>query len=308
MQTAIAIFAYKRPAHLSRVLKALEPQLKNEHQGIPIFIFIDGPRSSADEDAVRQTRQVAYGFSEARSSTIYASDINKGLYSSLTEGVSAVLREFESIIVLEDDIVTSTHFLRYMIAGLNRYRFHRKVASIHGYCPPIRSLVMPENFFLRGADCWGWATWRDRWKLFNCDAQGMADSIDRNGLAFAFNLDGYYDFMALLRARANGKSNSWAICWHASCFLAGLYTMHPGRSLVKNIGLDFSGEHCSPDSWMDSSIAEGPVRIIDALVEEDPSVRDAYCKQVGGPHGKLRAIRLKIKAVMYYMWFRFFKR
>lgn len=40
-----------------------------------------------------------------------------------------------------------------------------------------------------------------------------------------------------------GKNSSWAIRWYASAFLNDKYTLYPGKSLVKNIGLDNSGTH-----------------------------------------------------------------
>ena len=39
--------------------------------------------------------------------------------------------------------------------GLDRYADDARVASIHAYIYPLNQPV-PETFFLRGADCWGW--------------------------------------------------------------------------------------------------------------------------------------------------------
>ena len=296
MKTAIAIFAYRRPSHLSRVLSALEPQL--EQFPLPVQIFLDGPRCDGDEQDVYETRKVAESYSRKIELKILMQSTNKGLYSSLTEGVSAVLQDYEAIIVLEDDILTSPHFLSFMVQGLLTYRYEHKVASIHGYCPPIKGYRMPENFFLRGADCWGWATWRNRWKYFSPDANSMINFIQYRGLARKFNLDGNLDQMKLLKSRANGTSGSWAICWHASCFLANLYTLYPGRSLVRNIGLDSSGEHCSPAPWLEATITQKPVPIIQRPIEEDPQVFKVYSRQMGGPNLFIR-ILLRLKAKFY---------
>ena len=40
---------------------------------------------------------------------------------------------------------------------LELYKNNNKVSSIHGYSYPTKKL--PDYFFLKGADCWGWATW-----------------------------------------------------------------------------------------------------------------------------------------------------
>ena len=290
MQTAIAIFAYRRPAHLSKVLNSLYPQLLKIN--LPVFIFIDGVKLNADESLVRQARQIATSFSDLYGAHLRFSATNKGLYRSLTQGISTVLQDFDSIIVLEDDIKTSEHFLQYMTDGLKTYQPCQKVASIHGYCPPIKHSSMPETFFLRGADCWGWATWRDRWDIFNSDAQEMADQIKSRGLIREFNLNGNFNHFSLLELRANGQSDSWAICWHATCFLADLYTLYPGRSLVKNIGLDSSGEHCSLAPWLDASLSETEIKVTQVPVSVDPIIRNLYEKQVRGPSLILKFLSL----------------
>lgn len=212
--------------------------------------------------------------------TVIASEMNRGLYRSLTEGISAILTDHGQVIVLEDDIVVSPYFLDYMRDGLGCYAENPSVASIHGYLPPIPR-ALPETFFLRGADCWGWATWRDRWTLYRHDASAMAKEIRRRGLVDAFNLGGLVPNLQMLEDRAAGRLESWAICWHASCFLADRHTLHPGRSLVRNIGLDHSGEHCGPAMAMEATMSEKPVRVTPQPVREQPELLKVYAHQVG---------------------------
>ena len=80
--------------------------------------------------------------------------------------------------MLEDDLVTSRYFLKYMNEALNHYAHDERVASVHGYVYPVND-PLPETFFLRGADCWGWATWRRGWECFNADGQYLLDELKR---------------------------------------------------------------------------------------------------------------------------------
>lgn len=276
--TAIAVFAYRRPAHLERVLRALQVQL--QETPLPVHLFLDGPRQAQDAAAVGACATVAKEVGASLDIRVHASAANRGLYRSITEGVTAMLELYPQLIVLEDDILTSPHFLRYMMDGLHCYADDARVGSIHGYTPPIPS-ELPETFFLRGADCWGWATWRDRWALYRHDAAAMAAEIRDRGLAKDFDLGGRVPNLQLLDDRAAGRSNSWAICWHASCFLADRYTLHPGRSLVRNIGLDDSGEHCGPAKNMETCLSERPVQARRQPVEEKPEVVKACANQIG---------------------------
>ena len=271
---AICIFAYKRPNHLRTCLSAL---LKNEEaRDLDLRVYVDAPRLVSDRDAHRKVLRVCdqpWAFSNIK---VILRETNAGLYDSLTSGISETLCDYESVIVLEDDIEASPFLIRYLLNGLHLYSDSKDVASIHGYTPHIKK-QLPETFFLRGADCWGWATWRDRWDLFRHDAAAMAQEIRHRGLIHEFNLNGKYDYLRMLDDRAAGLNNSWAICWHASCFLANKLTLYPGLSLVRNIGLDSSGEHCGPSEVMVTEASDSPVRVGKIPVEVNPSVYRKYC-------------------------------
>ena len=55
----------------------------------------------------------------------------------------------------------------------------------------------------------------------------------------------------MLEGQIKGRNDSWAVRWHASAFLADKLTLHPGRSLVHNIGNDASGTHCGESDTHD---------------------------------------------------------
>jgi hypothetical protein len=286
--TVIAVFAFRRPRHLAQVLDSLLQQT----QGctLPVHLFLDGPRSLADRSAVEATRQVAAHYQDRLLLTLHASAVNRGLYDSLTQGISCVLADHEQVIVLEDDVVLSSYFLDYMQAALACYATVPAVASIHAYLPPIPQ-ALPDTFFLRGADCWGWATWRNRWSLYRHDAGAMAAELRSRGLARAFDLGGRVPNLRLLDERAAGRSRSWAICWHASCFLADRYTLHPGRSLVRNIGLDHSGEHCVPSASLQALLTDTPLHVLRQKVEEAPAIVAAFARQLAPAPLPLRVLK-----------------
>lgn len=295
INTAISIFAYKRPAHLKRVLDALAAN--PPATGFPLIVFVDGPKGEQDRAAVAEVVAVAQQSTGFLSVEVRPRTENLGLYHSLTGGISEIFEEYDSIIVLEDDILTSSHFLQYMLDAIEFYRYSPEVGSISGYTPPITQ-GLPETFFLLGADCWGWATWRDRWALYRHDAKAMAREIRDRGLAREFDLLGHYPYLAMLEGRAAGKNNSWAICWHASCFLAGKLILYPGKSLVSNIGLDNSGEHCGPSALLSTKIDnERPVRVqsIDLMV--DPGILNIYSSHFNVASHRLKMVGSRFRAV-----------
>jgi len=289
-KTAICVFAYKRPSHFERVLKALQ---ENCHvSNMPVRIYLDAPKSWKEKDDCSNVLKTAKSQVWGQSTEVIMRDKNLGLFDSLVGGITETLAEWDSVIVLEDDILASPFLIRFLIEGLSLYQSEKIVASIHGYTPPIKE-SLPETFFLRGADCWGWATWRDRWQLFRHDAAAMAQEIRDRGLVHEFNLNGNYDYLGMLDARAAGLNNSWAICWHASCFLANKLTLYPGRSLVTNIGIDGSGEHCGPSIVLATEASQSPVQVTKIPVEVSPSVYSKYCDHFSSKNARI----LRLKAV-----------
>lgn len=269
----IALFAYKRPEHVSRVLEAL--RLNPESSDTDLIAFVDGPKHPheyAAVDAVCRTIENASGF---KSLTLRRSPMNHGLSRSITRGISDVLQEYAKIIVIEDDIVVAEGFLEFMNAGLETYVMDEKVASIHGYTYPSRHRL-PETFFIRGADCWGWATWGRAWKVFRESGEELlADLLASDGI-HEFNFDGAFRFDDMLRDQIAGRNDSWAIRWYASTFLANMLTLYPTQSLVRNIGLDGSGAHCGETSVFDSELHEGRVNVTRIDISESPEARLAF--------------------------------
>ena len=254
----VVLFAYMRPAHLEQTITSL---LRNPEAGAThLHVFCDAakrPEHQKQVDAVRRYVSSITGFASV---TAVHRQANMGLANSIIGGVSDLLRLHESVIVLEDDLVVSPHFLRYMNDGLACYANDSKVASIHGYTYPVAQ-SLPETFFLRGADCWGWATWRRAWEHFNPNGGELLAELRASKLTHAFDLDGAYPYTRMLKDQIAGRNNSWAVRWHASCFLKDMLTLYPGRSLVANIGNDDSGTHGGYSTDYDVEVALQPVSV-----------------------------------------------
>lgn len=130
--------------------------------------------------------------------------------------------------------------------------------------------------FLRGADCWGWATWRRGWKYFNSNGKELHQELENRNLVKSFNYNGASPFFRMLLDQISGKIDSWAIRWHASAFLAGKFTLYPGKSLIHNIGLDSSGTNCESVKTYDVILGEAKICFEDLVIEESSEARVAF--------------------------------
>jgi hypothetical protein len=270
----IALFTYNRPVHTRQTIDSL---LKNEYaSGSDLIIFSDAPKNDADGDGVRQTRAYLRGITGFRSINLIERAENMGLAANIIDGVTQVVNEYGRIIVLEDDLLTSSFFLKYMNEALTMYEDVDEVISVHGYVYPIKR-QLPENFFLIHTDSLGWGTWKDKWVYFNPNGEELLRQLTQKRLLRQFNFDESYDFAKMLRRQIKGENNSWAIRWYASAFLENKLSLFPGRSLVFHNGGDNTGTNCVYESWLDVDLSESPINLRPQLpLIESIEARHAY--------------------------------
>jgi len=236
----IVLFVYNRPWHTQQTVEALQKnKLASESE---LFIYSDDAKNDDARVSVDEVRKYIDNITGFKKITVIKRDKNWGLANSIIDGVTKIVNEYGRIIVLEDDLVTSPYFLKYMNTALDFYKNEKSVISIHGYIYPIENL--PNSFFIKGADCWGWATWKNKWDIFEPDGQKLLNELTVKNLEKESDFNGSYGFTRMLKDQINGKNSSWAIRWYMSAFLKNMVTLYPGKSYVQNIGFDSQGVHC----------------------------------------------------------------
>lgn len=267
MTAPVAVFAYARPDHLRRTLESLAANtLASETQ---LIIFCDGPRSEEDAPCVRDVRDVAKAVTGFKSVEIRARDENVGLAANIIEGVTQVANAHGRVIVVEDDMVLARGFLSFMNAALDRYADEPKVWHVSGWSQPIAVEELSDTYFWRVMNCWGWATWADRWSHYKRDPKGLIDTWSIRKID-GFNLDGAVpDFWSQVEANAKGHLNTWAIFWYAKIFENDGLCLNPSKTLVQNIGLDGSGEHCAVDDSQTAPLSDLMVHSFPSALREN---------------------------------------
>lgn len=253
----IVLFTYCR---LSNTIETIEHLKRNaEAVSSDLIIYSDAPKNEKAKEGVMATRQYIHSISGFKSITIIEREKNMGLANSIVDGVTSVVNKYGRVIVLEDDLSVSPFFLKYMNEGLDRYEKRNDIASIHGYVYPVKE-QLPEAMLIKGADCWGWATWKRAWDIFSFDAKTLYRRIIESNRGREFDFNYSYPYMKMLKEQIDGALNSWAICWYASAFLNDLYTVYPGQSLVQlNDMLGDGSTHGSTSSSYLVKVKETPI-------------------------------------------------
>jgi len=235
------LFTYNRPEHTKRTLQALEKNRLAE--STDVYVFSDGPKRPRDAECVASVRDVVREAWKFRQVTLIERDRNWGLAENIMDGVTKIVNEHGRIIVLEDDLETSPYALTYFNDALRRYADTDRVMEISGYMYPVKDPErLPESFFFRVANSWGWATWKRAWDHFNPDIEHLTRNFSREDIA-RFSVGRSENFWRQVKLFKAGKINSWAIRWYLSVFNQNGLVLYPRHSMVQNIGTDGSGTH-----------------------------------------------------------------
>jgi len=242
-QAPITLFVYNRPEHTQKTINALRRNKLAEES--ELFIFSDGEKNQEDKQKVKEVRGIINNINGFKNIEIFKSETNKGLAESVINGVTKIINDYGKVIVLEDDLITSKIFLRYMNRALDFYEDSKDIWSISGYNLPIN---IPEDYeydiyLAYRAASWGWATWNNRWKKIDWEIRDFDNFINDKSKQRLFNRGGS-DMTRMLKNQINGEIDSWAIRWCYNQFKEDSYTIYPVKSKVKNIGMDGSGVHC----------------------------------------------------------------
>ena len=241
----IVLIAFNRPEHTKKTIFALAQNIGAKDSDL--YCFIDGARH-ADDAALQKTivEIVNDHLKDFKSVSIIQREVNLGLAKNIIQAVTEVVSKHEKVIVLEDDIVTSNAFLKFMNDGLDFYEHEDKVWHIAAHSEVNFEKRKDEIFLWRVMNCWGWATWQNRWQYFQKDAELLIDEFNEQMIR-EFDLNESGVFWSQVVANAQNKINTWAIFWYATIFKHGGLCVNPYFSYAANIGFDGSGVHCIAD-------------------------------------------------------------
>lgn len=259
----IVLFLYARPDHAQKTLDALSRNLGAKESDL--FIFCDGPKKESVKEAVAQVQQLAREEtrkSHFRNVYVTVSEINKGLAKSIIGGVSTVLNQYGKCIVVEDDLITSNCFLKFMNDCLEYYENRKNIFAISGFTYPLKALKRyPHDVYLSYRACsHGWATWIDRWKLVDWDVKDFPQLSRSVSKRRKLNRGGN-DMYRMLRHQMRGERDSWAIRFCYAQSKHDMLAVYPRETLVRNIGFDGTGTHCTAldESKITKTVEDGIV-------------------------------------------------
>jgi hypothetical protein len=246
MNIPLLLFVYNRPRHTARTLRALAANVGAS--ATRLIIFSDGSGGETDIEKVGQVREVCRQAAGFASVDLVEREGNLGVADSVVRGVSEALSGADAVVVMEDDLIASPHFLTFMIGALHAYQDDPRLLSVSAFVPPRFLMPRPRSF---QEDVWlsrrnlsfGWGVWKDRWASVDWPPAGELELLRDEKLREAFARGGR-DLPLMLEKQLRGETDSWAIHFSYAHFRQQKVSLLPRDTYIRPIGMDGSGVHC----------------------------------------------------------------
>lgn len=286
----IVLFSYNRLDTLKKTIESLEKNYLSKES--ILIIYSDAAKSIDDKDAVAKVRSYLYSIKGFKSITIREANENKGLAKSIISGVSEVLEEHETVIVLEDDLVSTSNFLNYMNQALIFYNNYDQVFSIAGFSIPIKSDSKFDNYFTQRSNSTGWGIWKNRWSKIDWSVSDYDEFRSNTKLRNNFNKMGS-DMSDMLDRQMQGKINSWAIRWCYHQFKYNLFSVHSLVSKIDNVGFTIDATNTNETYNRFQTKLDDGIKT-NFIFSEDVGLDSKIIKQFIKPFSIISRIKYKI--------------
>jgi hypothetical protein len=277
----VLLFVYNRPNHLRRTVEALKAN--NLAGKSDLFIFSDNAKHEKAAPLVEEVRMYIRTISGFNSIKIIERNKNYGLANSIISGVTEVIKKYKKVIVLEDDLISSSNFLDFANQCLDKYEENKKIFSIASYTYNLKFSddYAFDNYFTPRCESLGWGTWLDRWGKADWEVNDFNSFLNDKNKQKEFNTGGA-DLTEMLIKQMAGKIDSWAVRWCYTHFKNNAFCSYPTISKIVHIGDDKHGTNVKGNSDLLNTPIDESNKIDFTLLEDlsiEPKIMEQY-KQI----------------------------
>lgn len=278
--TPVLLLGFNRPDRIIDLIDSLR-----ESRPAVVRVAVDGPRTTHPDDQrrVNETRAAVGRIDWTDNVSTLFRDTNVGLQLAVPGAVAWVLEEFESLIVIEDDVGVGPQFIEFATNALHEFANRQSVFHVSGYNVVPRSVISMPNETARLSrvpESFAWATWRRAWQHYDptlswgtdCTVTDLTEVLGSR--------------MAALRWKQNfslarhGRISSWAYRWAASIWEQDGFCLSPNRNLITYRGYR-GGTHTRRRArWTEFPIESLNVDALSEQVEFDAAADSYLHRQV----------------------------
>jgi hypothetical protein len=242
MDTAVVFLVFRRPDLTARVFESIR-----QARPKTLLVVADGPRSDRPDEAGQcaATRAAVERVDWPCEVLRNYSDANLGCKHRVASGLDWAFEQVEEAIILEDDCLPDPTFFRFAEELLERYRDDRRIMTVSGDNFLQGRRTSPHSYyFSRYMHCWGWASWRRAWRLFDLEMRQWPALRQDGWLADLFPVARQARYWESIFDRVHrGEIDTWDYIWTYSIWSQSGLNVLPERNLVSNIGFGGAASH-----------------------------------------------------------------
>ena len=238
----IVIFTYVRVEKLKKSIETLQQcdLSKKSH----LYIFSDSYKNKKEKPQVDKVRKYIKSIKGFKKISIVRRKKNYGLSENIIDGITKIINKYGKIIVVEEDIIVDKNFLNFLNHSLDFYKNKDSVWHISGWNYNLKLSLSLDGYFTKTMNCWGWGTWKNRWRFFEKNPQKIINTWTQK-MIDQFNFDNTHNFFSQITRNKEHKINTWAIFWYAVIFENRKLCLNPTTSHSENIGIGKGSTHTS---------------------------------------------------------------
>ncbi len=244
MKSSVTLIFFNRPDTLKEVFNQVK-----QAKPPKLFLVQDGPREGNENDIVniQKCRDVVADIDWACEVFTNYSDVNLGCGVRPQSGITWVLSQVESTIVLEDDCVADLSFFDFCDEMLERYKDDQRISYISGLNHFEEWDFGGSSYgFTKSGAIWGWATWRRAWKSYDYQLDDANDSYVEKIVKKMYP-DGDARVAAWKATnelvKDNVKISYWDTQWGFIKYTQNQLVIVPKYNLICNIGVGNTSTH-----------------------------------------------------------------
>ena len=244
----LLVIAFNRPDHLSVLIDRLR-EVKPEK----IYFAVDGPREDkpGERQSVQACRDLVKMIDWDCTVVTNFQETNLGCGLGVSTAVTWFFESEERGIILEDDIIPDPSFFPFCAELLGRYESDPRVFAISGcnFVPREHMSSQGAYRFSQVPHIWGWATWRDRWALYQFDLSGWRKELPIQELwsKSGKSIPATVFWAGTFELLAHKEVDTWDGQLVHMCMKNGMLTANSNTNLVENIGFNEQATHTKKD-------------------------------------------------------------
>jgi len=232
----IALFCFKRLDTLKICVESFKSCPEAIHS--ELIIFSDAARNEEELLKVNLIRSYINEIDGFKSIKVNYRDRNFGVDYNIINGIKEMSDNYESFIVVEDDLIVSSQFLKFMNEGLIYYKSYERVLTLSAfnYVKPPKNYIW-DIYFAKRTNPWGWATWSNKIKEVDWDLAIKENFLNIPIEMRTFNEWGS-DRSRMLKRTLLGDIRAWDIRLDYYQFKKDYLTAYSIKNLVINNGFN----------------------------------------------------------------------